>query len=305
MTRFILRRIAQSALVIWGVCTIVFFLMHASGDPVQLLLPTDASDEEIARVRSQLQLDRPLTEQYVNYLSRLIQGDLGQSLRHRRPALELLAERVPATLQLTVGALLVCLLVALPLGTLSALKRDSTIDTISSFVALLGQCVPTFWLGIVLIMIFAVQLQVVPVMGAGTLAHLIAPSITLGAYSAALATRMVRSSLLDVLDQEYVRTARSKGLTEWAIIVRHVAPIAAMPVVTVISLQIGYLLSGAIVTETVFNYPGMGLLVVQAIFGRDFTLVQGFVILLSIVIVSINLLVDIIYSVLDPRVRFQ
>ena len=303
MSRFLLSRFGQALVVLWGVCTIVFFLLHLSGDPAQLMLPPNASQEDVENLRHMLELDRPLQEQYVSYLVRLAHGDFGTSFRHRQPALQLIAERVPATVQLTLAALLVTILIALPLGTISALKRDTAVDGLSAFVALLGQCVPTFWLGLVLIMLFAVQWRIFPALGAGTPAHLVLPAITLGAYSAALTTRMLRSSLLDVLNQEFVRTAHAKGLTERLVLWRHVAPHAAIPVITVIALQVGQLLSGAIVTETVFNYPGMGLLVIQAISGRDFTVVQAFVILLAVVIVVLNLLVDIVYSVVDPRVR--
>lgn len=303
MIRFLLGRVVQSLIVLLGVCTFVFFLMHMTGDPVRLLLPLDATPQDIERVRHLMGLDRPLHEQYVTYMTRLLQGDFGVSLRHQQPALQLLAERIPATLKLTLAALFVSLVIALPLGTISAMKRDTAVDATGGFVALLGQCVPTFWLGIMLIMLFAVRWRIFPALGAGGIAHLVLPAITLGAYSAALTTRMLRSSLLDVLDQEFVRTARAKGLAERTVMLRHIMPHAAIPVVTVIALQVGHLLSGAIVTETIFSYPGMGLLVVQAIYGRDFTLVQGFVILLATVILTINIVVDILYCYLDPRVR--
>jgi len=303
MMRFLLGRVVQSLIVLLGVCTFVFFLMHMTGDPVRLLLPLDATPEDIERVRHLMGFDRPLHQQFLSYVTRLLQGDLGVSLRHQQPALHLLVERIPATLKLTLAALLVSLVIALPLGTISAMKRDTPVDATGAFVALLGQCVPTFWLGIMLIMLFAVHWRIFPALGAGTLAHLVLPAITLGAYSAALTTRMLRSSLLDVLDQDFVRTARAKGLRERTVMLRHIVPHAAIPVVTVIALQVGHLLSGSIVTETIFSYPGMGLLVVQAIYGRDFTLVQGFVILLAIVILTINIAVDILYCYLDPRVR--
>jgi peptide/nickel transport system permease protein len=304
LARFLLSRLVQAIVVLWGVATIVFVLVHLSGDPARLMLPPNATEEQVVGLRHQLGLDRPLPEQYVDFLGRLARGDLGVSIRLNQPVLRVLLERVPATIQLTLASLLVSVAVALPLGTLSAAKRDTAIDGFSSLVALLGQSLPTFWLGIVLILLFAVKWQIFPALGAGTPAHLVLPSITLGAYSAALTTRILRSSLLDVLDHDFVRTARAKGLRERLVLARHVAPNAAAPVLTVLALQVGLLLSGAIVTETVFNYPGMGLLVVQAIFGRDFTLVQGFVVLLALVIVAINLAVDVVYSVLDPRIRF-
>lgn len=304
MVRYLGGRLLQGVVVLWGVATVVFFLMHLSGDPVVLMVSPNATQDEIQRVREMLELDRPLPEQYARYIGRLSHGDLGLSIRHHQPALLLLAERVPATLALTLSALAVSLLVALPLGTLSALRRGTVVDSLSASLSLLGQCVPTFWMGIVLILLFAVQWRLLPAVGAGSPAHLVLPAITLGAYSAALTTRMLRSSLLDVLHEDFVRTARAKGFSEQLVLMRHVLPNAAIPVLTVLALQVGYLLSGAVVVETVFSYPGMGLLVMQSIYGRDFTLVQAFVVLLAAVIVVINLTVDILYSVLDPRIRF-
>jgi peptide/nickel transport system permease protein len=232
------------------------------------------------------------------------QGDFGESYRHHQPAFPLVIERLPATLQLAFAALLVSLVLALPAGILAALKRGTAFDVISRMVALLGQAMPTFWLGLMLILLFAVRLKWLPPNGRGGIEYLVLPALTLGAYSAALTMRLLRSSLLEVLGKDYIRTGRAKGLRESSVVLRHALKNAAIPVVTVLGLQMGRLLAGAVVTETVFGYGGMGLLAVQAILGRDLTVVQAFVMVAAVIILAINLVVDLLYAVLDPRIRY-
>jgi ABC-type dipeptide/oligopeptide/nickel transport system permease component len=251
-----------------------------------------------------MDLDQPLHVQLAKYLSRAARGNFGQSLRYHDSAIRLVLERAPATLWLTAGAMVVMGLVALPLGILAASRRDSLLDAAASAVALTGQAMPTFWLGIIFILVFGLRLRWLPTSGSGTVWHLVMPSIALGAFSAGLTTRLVRSSLLEVLSQHYVRTARSKGLSERLVIFRHALRNAAIPVVTIAGLQLGTLLGGAIVTETVFGYPGMARLAVEAVFYRDFPVVQAFVVVTAIVMVGINVLVDVCYVVLDPRITY-
>ena len=298
-------RLLHSALVIVGVSVIVFVLTRLSGDPVALMLPADARIEDIQRLREDLGLNRPIWEQYAVFLGRALQLDFGTSLRHRQPAMELVLERVPATIELTIAALLASLIVAIPLGIVAATRRNSIFDGLSMITALFGQCAPTFWLGIMLILIVSVQLRLLPSSGRGGIEYLILPAITLGSYSAALITRLLRSNLLEVLNRDYVRTARAKGLAEWLVIGRHALKNAAIPVVTVVGLQIGTLIGGAIITETVFSYPGMGLLAIQAIRNRDFPVIQAFVVCSALVIVVINFVVDMLYYYLDPRVSYK
>ena len=302
---YLARRLVHSLLVVLGVSLLVFALVRLSGDPVALMLPPDARDADIERYRDALGLNRPLWEQYVIFLGQAARLDFGTSIRHRQPAMQLVLERVPATLELTIAALAVALLIAIPLGILAATHRGSYVDQLSMVGAVFGQCAPTFWLGIMLILIVSVQLRLLPSSGRGGLEYLILPAVTLGAYSAALITRLLRSNLLEVLNRDYIRTARAKGLAERAVVLGHAVKNASIPVVTVIGLQMGALLGGAIITETVFSYPGMGLLAIQAIRNRDFPIIQAFVICSAVVLVTVNLLVDLLYSYLDPRVAVE
>lgn len=304
MFAYVIRRQLQSLLVLLAVSALVFSLARLGGDPTPMLLPLDASKEQVAAFRERLGLDQPILVQYGRFLILAVQGDLGQSLRHRESALKLVTERIPATMQLLGAALLVTLVVSIPLGTMSALWKDSFLDHASRLFALLGQSIPSFWLGIMLMLLLAVEWRLLPASGAGTPAHLVLPAIALGTHSAAITTRLLRSTLIEVLQRDFIRTAKSKGLAWRRVITVHAAKNASIPIVTLLGLQAGALLGGAIITETVFAYPGMGLLAIQAIRNRDFPVVQAFVLTLGIVITLLNFLIDLLYAYLDPRIRY-
>jgi peptide/nickel transport system permease protein len=311
MTQYIIRRLLQSILVVVGVTLLVYFILFQTGDPTFLSVSPDATVEEVARVRHQLGYDRPWYVQYGDFLSGLVQGDLGTSLRQSRPVFEVVTERLPATLELTFAALIISLLVALPVGIISATKPNSIWDNLAMLGALLGQSVPVFFLGIMLLYIFGGRLGWFPIGGRGTdgfvdeLRHLVLPAFTLAAVSMARNTRLVRSNLLEVLRQDYVRTARAKGLREFAVVLRHALKNSLIPVVTIVGLDFSVLLGGAVVTETVFAWPGVGSMAIRAIGQRDFPVVVGSVTILSLLFVGINLLVDLTYGYLDPRIRYS
>jgi peptide/nickel transport system permease protein len=302
---FILRRLLHAVFVILSVLTVVFFLVRLTGDPTVLMVPVGSTQEEIEQIRHHLGLDRPVMEQYVRFIGKGLKGDFGMSIRYEQPALEVVIERLPATLELTAVAFSFMLILALPLGILAAVKKNSILDLFSSGLALFGQSVPTFWFGIVLILLFSVKWQFFPSSGHRGFMSLILPGITLAAFSASLVTRMTRSSLLEVLNANYVVTARAKGLSEMVVVLKHSLRNAAIPIVTVVGLQIGPMLGGAIVTEQVFGFPGMARLAVQAVLNRDFPIVQAFVIVVSALIVLINLAVDLLYYFLDPRLKHE
>ena len=304
MGQFLLRRVFYSIFVLLGLSLVVFTLTRLSGDPSALMLPIDATEEDYAVMRSYLGLDKPLIFQYTDFVGRAVQGDFGTSIRHRQPEMDMILERMPATLTLTFAAFAVALAISLPLGILSALYPNSLIDRISVLMALIGQAVPTFLLGIILILVFAVQLQWLPSSGRGGLEFLILPALTLGPYSAAVINRLLRANLRESLTKDYIRTAQAKGFTQQYVVLRHALKNAAIPVVTVMGLQVAALMSGSVVTETVFAYPGAGLLLVQALGNRDFPVVQAFVILVGTIVIIINLLLDVLYAYLDPRIRF-
>ncbi|HEU5422277.1 MAG TPA: ABC transporter permease [Nitrolancea sp.] len=312
MLAYTLRRLLLTIPVMLLVATGVFLLLHLTpGDPVGVMLGPDASEEQRLEMRHRLGLDRPLVVQYVDWLGRVVRGDLGTSLFLDKPVTTALLERAQPTLMLTILASLVSLLVGLPSGVIAARRRGSWLDLGSMAVAMLGISMPTFWLGLNLILLFAVHLRVFPVAGyqplsAGpweALKYLVLPAVTLGVAQAALLARMTRSMMLEVLSQDYVRTARAKGLNEHAVLVRHTLRNAFIPLLTVIGLIVAALLSGAVVTEQVFNIPGVGRLLIQAIGRRDFPLVQGAVLVISAIYVLVNLAVDLLYAVIDPRIR--
>lgn len=305
MGRFLATRLVESCGVLFGVTVLAFLLVYLAGNPAFTLMPADATPEQIARFAHDMGFDRPLQEQYLDFLLRAVRGDLGRSFRQGEPALGLVLERMPATLLLTTSSLVVALVIAVPLGIVAALRRNSLWDLSAATVAQFGQAMPTFWLGLVLILLVGVQLRWLPISGMDSPAHLILPSLTLGASSAAIIARLLRSSLLDVLGQDYVRTARGKGLRGSSVALRHALPNALLPVITVVGLQMGTLLGGAVITETVFSYPGMGLLAIQAIRFRDMPVVQAFVVVTAAVILVINLAVDLAYRAVDPRVRYE
>jgi len=305
MIAYIVKRLLLSVLVLLGVSVVVFSLVHfAPGDPARLLLPDGALDEDVAIVRQALGLDRPLHMQYWVFISRAVQGDLGRSLYYKQPALGVILEHLPATILLTFSALLVSLAVAVPMGIVSAVRRDSPWDYAGMLLATIGQATPVYWLGLMLILFFAVQLRILPSSGRGGIEHLILPSVALGAPLMALVTRLVRSGMLDILGEDYVRTARAKGVAERLIVLRHALRNIMIPLVTIVGLQFGALLGGAVITETVFAWPGVGRLVVDAITARDYPLVQAATLLVAGYFVMINLILDVLYVYLDPRIRY-
>jgi peptide/nickel transport system permease protein len=305
MTAYILRRLLQMIPITLGITLIVFILLRVSGDPVVLMLPEDAPTEQVIQLRESLGLDRPLPEQYLIFLGNLLQGDFGQSIRYaNQPVLPIVLERLPATLELTLGALLVAILISFPAGIIAATNRNRWQDYSATSFAILGEAMPNFWLGIMLILIFSVNLGWLPVSGRGGVLNLILPALTLGTALAALLTRLMRSSLLEVLGLDYVRTARAKGLRQRLVLVKHAVRNALLSYVTVLGLQIASLMAGSVVTEQVFAWPGIGLLAIQAINSRDMAVVQAIVIIASLIVMSANLLVDLLYAVIDPRIQY-
>lgn len=306
MTSFILRRLALTAPVVWIVVTLIFSLIHlVPGDPVALMLGEGASATEIERLRHELGLDRPLHEQYSAYMMGLIRGDLGISFRNQEPVSTSIRTRYPATIELAAAALIVSLLVSIPFGVIAAVRRGRFADRLIAFLSLLGVSLPNFALGPMLILLFSVALGVLPVSGRGGFAHLILPACTLGGALAAVMTRMVRASMLEEIQQDYVRTARAKGVSEQTVLFRHALRNGLIPVITILGLQTGALLTGAIITETIFSWPGLGRLTVQAILARDYPLAQGCILAISLSYILINLATDVLYSVVDPRIRYE
>lgn len=305
MRRFVLRRTARALIVFWGVSTVVFLVMRLSGDPITLLVAPDTPVADIERLRHEMGLDAPLTIQYVRFLSEVVRGDFGHSIRFGEPAMDLVLERLRPTTELAVVSLLLALLVAIPVGLSSAVRPNSAYDRAAMALALIGQSTPAFLAGIVLILVFSVQLKLLPTGGRGQWYHLILPALTLGAWAMASIARLTRTAMLEVLGKEYMRTARAKGLPERSAILRHALKNAAIPVVTIVGLQFGGLLAGAVVTETVFSWPGMGRLIIQSIGVRDYPVVQAAVFLVAVGFVLVNLAVDLVYAVLDPRIRYS
>ena len=304
MIRYLFTRLAYMLPVVWLVVSVVFLLIHlVPGDPIQAMLGESAASADIQAARHAYGLDVPLSTQYVRYWGGVLHGDLGQSLRLNKPVRSLVAQAYPATLSLTLSALFVAILLSIPAGVRSATRRNRWDDRALSFVSLLGLSFPNFALGPILILLFAIHFDWLPVSGAASARSLILPAITMGASLAAILTRMVRTSMLEELGQDYIRTARAKGLTERAVVYRHALRNALIPVVTVIGLQFGALLAGAIVTETIFAWPGIGRLTISAISNRDYALVQGCLLCIGLTYVAVNFLTDLVYSALNPRIR--
>jgi ABC-type dipeptide/oligopeptide/nickel transport system permease component len=302
MTAVLVRRLLRLIVVCFGISLITFLLLHLSGDPVSMILP-EATEADRAVLREAMGFNRPLLVQYGSFLVRAVQGDFGQSFFHRSPALPLVLERMPTTLLLTFCALALGVGLAIPAGIITAVKRYSWIDHLATLTVLLGQSMPVFWTGIMLMLLFAVSWRLLPASGWETWQAVILPTITLGTFQAPLFLRMSRSAMLEVLGLDYVQTARAKGLTEWWVILKHALKNAAIPVVTVIGLQFGVLLGGAVITETVFAIPGTGRLIVRAVGQLDFPVVQAGVMTLSLIIVVVNFAVDLFYVYLNPQVR--
>jgi ABC-type dipeptide/oligopeptide/nickel transport system permease component len=295
-------RVIGALLVVLVSASLVFFLIRLSGDPVQMMLGETSGVEQAQALRHSLGLDKPLAAQYVTFLSNAVRGDFGRSFRYDQPALSLVLERLPATLELTLGALLLSILVAVPLGIAAAVRRGSLIDWLASILAVAGQSTPIFLLGLLLILIFAVNLHWLPSSGRE---KPILPMVSLAAYSLPLTMRILRSSMLDALNRDYIRTARAKGLTEKVVIYVHALRNALIPVVTVIGMRMGFLIGGAVITEKVFGYPGVGRLALQALSYRDFPVIQAFIAVIALLVAGLNLFVDILYSWLDPRIRVK
>jgi peptide/nickel transport system permease protein len=304
--KFLVRRIVLTIPVVLGVATLVFSLIHlVPGDPVQALLGETASPAEMAELRGRLGLDRPLLVQYGRFLTGLARGDLGTSLRTSQPVTAAIAERLPATFELAIAAMTLAIFFAVPLGLIAAVRAGTPVDHAATTLALLGISMPNFWLGPILAIVFSVTLGWVPVSGRGTLAHLVLPAITLAAPLSAVLARMTRASVIEELRELYVLAARARGVSRGRAVLRHAFRNSLIPIVTVLGLQFGAVLTGAVITETIFAWPGVGRLLIQSIGFRDYPLVQGCILLIAVTYVSMNLLTDLAYGFLDPRIRYE
>ena len=308
MRNYIVRGLLQSIVVVWIVLLIIFLMLHLTGDPADVLMPPEATNEEVDAFRTEMGFDRPLHEQYFSFLFGhkenlgVLRGDFGTSFYHQEPAMGLVTERIPATLMLAVASLFVGLVIAIPAGILSAVFRNSWIDHFSSVLSMAGQSIPNFWLGLMLIIVFSEILGWLPTSGYREARSIVLPAFAAGLYATARIMRMMRSTLLEVMSQDFINTARSKGISEALVISRHALKNASIPVITIIGLELGGLLSGTVVVEVVFAWPGVGWLVVEAIQSNDYPVVQAAVALLSFMFVGVNLAVDILYAWLDPRI---
>ena len=306
MARYLIKRLLTILPTMLGVVTLVFFLVHLiPGDPVAVMLGEHAMAVEKAALRHQLGLDQPLLHQYLMFLKGIFQGNLGNSIFYRLPVSAVIASRLPATIILAAAAMAVALLIALPLGILAGCRQYSAIDNISMFFSLLGISMPNFWLGPLLIIVFSIKLDWLPVSGMDGLKSLVLPAVTLGTALAAILSRMTRSSLLEVISQEYLVAARARGLPGWRVLLKHALKNALLPVVTIVGLQFGALLSGAIVTEKVFSWPGIGSLLIQAVFTRDYPMVQGCILVISFCYIIANVATELFYAFIDPRIRYE
>jgi ABC-type dipeptide/oligopeptide/nickel transport system permease component len=306
MAAFLVRRLLLTLPVLWIVVTLVFALIHVvPGDPIAQMLGEGAPAQEIQRLRHELGLDRPLFDQYKTYVAGVVRGDLGVSFRNQQPVATAIIQRFPATLQLTIAAIVVSLLLSIPAGVAAAVRRGRLADKAIGVFSLFGVSMPNFAIGPLLILLFSIALGLLPVSGRGSLSHLILPAATMGLGLAAITTRMVRASMLEELQQDYMRTARAKGLPERTALFKHALRNGLLPVVTILGLQAGALLAGAIITETIFAWPGLGRLTVQAINARDYPLLQGCILAISLTYIAINLLTDVVYSLVDPRIRYE
>lgn len=304
MRAYIIKRLGEAVITLLVVSVGVFMLSHLTGDPAIILAPPDASQGDIEEIRQNLKLDRPIFVQYWHFLRKALTGDFGRSWVQGRPVLTVIGERLPNTVTLAGVALAMSLAVGLTLGVVSALKPEGFVDSFAKVFALGGQSIPTFWTGIILILLFAVTFKLLPTSGIGTPKHLVLPAITLSWFSTAALLRLTRSAMLDVLDSEFIKMVRIKGAPEWHVIGKHALKNASLPIITLISLQFVGLLNGAVVTETVFAWPGIGRLVVQSVFSRDFPVVQAIVLMAGTLFIVTNLLVDIMYAYLDPRIKY-
>ncbi|MDO3412421.1 ABC transporter permease [Saccharibacillus sp. CPCC 101409] len=305
MKRYLLKRLGQALLAVLGAATIVFFIIRLSGDPARLMLPPEASEEQVSALRESLGFNQPLWMQYLDYLRNLLTGDLGHSLYYKESALKLVLERMPATIDLAVFAILIAVTFGLLAGILSAYKKNSWIDYIVNAWIFLTQSLPVFWIGIVLIMVFAVRLHLLPTSGNRGLESIVLPAVTLAAYPIAPIARTMRASLLEVMDKGYMVTSRAQGFSKRRRVFKRGLKNAFLPVITVISLEFGVMIAGAVVTETIFSWPGVGQLIIQGVGNRDFPLVQASILVVSTIYIAITLITDLIYHRLDPRIKLQ
>lgn len=305
MLSYLLKRLAQSVFVLLGITVVVFCVLHLSGDPVQLMVPPSASQAEVEILREKMGFNDPLYQQYFRFLGNALKGDFGMSYYYGQPAMTIVLERFPATVKLASAAMLIALLLAIPAGILAAVKRNSKLDALIRSLALLGQCVPSFWFGIMMILLFSVKLHWLPTGGNDSLKAFILPAMTLGLFSAASVTRVLRSSMIEVMGKEYITVAAAKGLPGYLVIMKHAFKNAFSGMMTIVGMQFAGLLGGSVITETVFAWPGVGRLIVQSITNNDFMVVEATVILLASIFVLINFIVDVLYCVINPRVRMQ
>ena len=305
MLRYFLQRLLQGVVSVIGASIVIFVISRLSGDPIVLLLPTEAPPALIEQVRRDMGLAEPVWRQYLIFAGKALQGDFGQSYRWQQPALQLVLARLPATIELALAALLFSITLAVPFGVLSAVHRGSWVDKLGKGFAMLGQAMPNFWVGLLLILVFSIELNWLPAYGTGGPANLIMPAIALGWYPVAAQTRIVRSAMLDVLDSDYIRMGRAVGAPEWVLVWKYALRNAAIPLVTILGVYFASMLGGAFVVETIFAWPGVGRTVVEAVFSRDFPVVQAGVLLTSVLFVLSNLLVDLSYGLIDPRIRHE
>jgi len=305
LKKYLSKRLLQIVPTLFIITFVVFVLVYTAGDPVALMLPEDASEADREALRQALGLNEPFLVQYATFLGNLVTGNFGTSFRYSQEALPLVLERLPATFELAAASMVVATIIAIPVGIYSARKRNSFVDLFITGGSVLGKAMPNFWLGIMLILLLAVNYQIFPVSGRGTMAHLILPAITLGTGIAAEMTRLIRSSMLEILNQDYIRTAKSKGVSDSKVVYIHAFRNSLIPVVTIMGLQISSLVSGALITETVFSWPGLGLLLVQAVNGRDMAIVQAAVFVIAVLVIIINLVTDLVYRLLDPRINYS
>ncbi|KAB2336693.1 ABC transporter permease [Cytobacillus depressus] len=305
MWRYFSYRLLQIPLVLLIISLMIFVLVYIAGDPVALMLPAEATQQEVQQLRAALGFDQPFYIQFWNYMIDLIKGDFGESYKYGVGALSLVLERMPATFELATASMIIAVVIAVPLGIISAIKPNSIIDLFATSLSVLGKAIPNFWLGIMLILVFAVNLKIMPVSGTGSWKHIILPAITLGTAVSAQITRLVRSNMLEILQQDYIRTAKSKGQKKSVIIFKHAFRNSLVPVITITLLQLASLVGGALITEMIFAWPGVGQLIIQAVYDKDLPIIQAAVFVTAVIILFMNLFSDILYRFLDPRIKFN
>lgn len=307
MRAYLTKRLIHSIIIIIGISMVVFIISRMTGDPVSIMVDFTTPKEDRDIIRKELGLDKPIPVQYLIFIKNAVKGDFGTSIRYEEPALDLVFQRIPITLKLLVVTLVWSLIIAIPIGIISAIKRNSIFDLAGMAFTFVGQSIPSFWLGIMMIMVVGVHFRLLPISGFGNgeLSYIIMPAITLGAFGMASFARITRSSMLEVMDSDYIQTARAKGLRETFVVIKHALRNALIPIVTILGLQIAGLLGGAVITEQIFAYPGVGWLAVQSIYNRDFPVIQAIVMIVSIGVVATNFIVDIVYTIIDPRIRYD